>query len=76
MKDVRDTDPAIGQLNATCIPCHILLGIPDVIDARFQDSFLKLSNDRAAAFANLTTMKGVRFAEAYDHSTEDAIQRT
>ena len=76
MKDVRDKDPYIGQLNATSLPTHTILGIPDVLSAKFRNEFFNLATERADAFANLKNWKDLTFTTTVDIYTEDAVQKT
>ena len=76
MQDVRDSDPAIGQLNATFIPRHVLLGIPDVLDASYSGDLLRLTQEDALTLANLPISEGLCFDHRSTLDIEDAVQRT
>ena len=76
MQDVRDKDPAIAQLNTTVAPRHFLLGIPSLLDSEYTDSFIKHSQEGAAAFADLPIKKGLRFNINSGVEVEAAVQET
>ena len=61
MQEVRNRVRAIGQLNASFAPRHVLLGIPDVLDAAYSDSFIKRSQEGASTLASLEHKKGIRY---------------